>query len=95
MFRIKKQTHEEKIAMYMKSTKKELIEMLIECNRIMRLIRDRRDMKAKDVIQDRINNMMNIMDKSDTLFSDYCDLQGKIDQLEWVLEDENAKNNQH
>ena len=37
MIRIKEQTKEEKIVMYMKSTKKELIEMLIECNRILDL----------------------------------------------------------
>ena len=30
-----KQTHEEKIKMYMACTKKELIEMLIEANRIL------------------------------------------------------------
>lgn len=35
MIQIVKQTHKEKIEMYMKSTKKELIEMLIECNRLL------------------------------------------------------------
>ena len=34
---IVEQTHEEKIAMYMKCTKKELIEMLIECNRLLHI----------------------------------------------------------
>ncbi len=29
------QTHDEKIAMYMKSTKRELVEMLINCNEII------------------------------------------------------------
>ena len=28
-------THDEKVAMYMKLTKKQLIEMLIECNRLL------------------------------------------------------------
>ena len=29
------QTHDEKVAMYMKCTKKQLIEMLIECHRLL------------------------------------------------------------
>lgn len=35
MVQVIEQTHEEKVEMYMKSTKKELIGMLIECNRIV------------------------------------------------------------
>lgn len=33
------QTHEEKVAMYMKCTKKQLVEMVIECNRILDTIK--------------------------------------------------------
>lgn len=33
MMQLIEQTHEEKVAMYMKCTKKQLIEMLIECNK--------------------------------------------------------------
>ena len=32
------QTHEEKVSMYMKCTKKQLVDMVIECNRILSLI---------------------------------------------------------
>lgn len=32
------QTHEEKVKMYMKSTKLELIEMLIECNKVLKIM---------------------------------------------------------
>jgi len=35
MMQIVEQTHEEKVAMYMKLPKEELIEMLIECNNIL------------------------------------------------------------
>lgn len=35
MMQIVEQTHEEKVKMYMKCSKKELIAMLIECNRII------------------------------------------------------------
>ena len=35
MLQIVEQTHEQKVAMYMKSPKKELIEMLIESNRLL------------------------------------------------------------
>ena len=35
MLQILEQTHEEKVKMYMKSTKLELIEMLIQCNLIL------------------------------------------------------------
>ena len=35
MIQIVKQTHDEKVKMYMKNTKKELIEMLIQCNLIL------------------------------------------------------------
>jgi len=35
MIQIQEQTPEEKIAMYMKLTKKELVGMLIECNRLL------------------------------------------------------------
>lgn len=37
MIKIQKQTPEEKVSMYMKSTKKELVSMLIECNRLLSL----------------------------------------------------------
>jgi len=36
MIQIIEQTHEEKVKMYMKSTKRKLIEMLIECNKIQK-----------------------------------------------------------
>ncbi len=35
MLQIIEQTHEEKVAMYMKCTKSKLIEMLINCNEII------------------------------------------------------------
>jgi hypothetical protein len=35
MFQVKEQTDEEKMAMYMKLPKKEIIKMLIECNKIL------------------------------------------------------------
>jgi hypothetical protein len=35
MYQIVETTHEEKVKMYKKLSKKELIEMLIECNRII------------------------------------------------------------
>ena len=35
MIQIVKQTHDEKMSMYMKSSKKELAEMVIECNRLL------------------------------------------------------------
>lgn len=35
MIRVVEQSHEEKVAMYMKLKKKELIEMLIESNRLL------------------------------------------------------------
>lgn len=36
MIRIVEQTREEKIEMYMKCTKKELAEMLLECNKYLK-----------------------------------------------------------
>lgn len=38
MIQVIEQTHEEKLAMYMKLPKKQVVEMLIECNRIIRAI---------------------------------------------------------
>lgn len=37
MVQIVEQTHEEKLAMYMKLSKKELVEMLISCNDFIRM----------------------------------------------------------
>lgn len=38
MYQVIQQTHEEKVKMYMKLPKKQIIEMLIECNRIISII---------------------------------------------------------
>ena len=38
MIRIVETTDEEKLKMYLKKTKKELAEMLIECNRLIKLM---------------------------------------------------------
>lgn len=41
MRQVVKMTHSEKVAMYMKSTRRELIEMLIESNRTITIIKER------------------------------------------------------
>ena len=41
MIQILEQTHEERVEMYMKLTKKELVSMLIECNKIIDLLKFR------------------------------------------------------
>ena len=41
MLVVVKQTHEEKVAMYMKHSKKELIEMLISCNEALSMVSSR------------------------------------------------------
>jgi hypothetical protein len=38
MYQVVKQTHEEKVEMYMKLGKKELVDMLIECNRMLEVV---------------------------------------------------------
>ncbi len=38
MYQVVQQTREEKIKMYMKCSKKELAEMLVECNRLLDLL---------------------------------------------------------
>lgn len=45
MMQVIEQTHDEKMAMYMKCTKKELASMLIECNRILEA-----QLQAKNIV---------------------------------------------
>lgn len=49
MIKILEQTHEEKTAMYMKLTKKELVKMLIECNRLLDIKSDLQIESKKDI----------------------------------------------
>ena len=60
MIQVVEQTHEEKVAMYMKSTKRELIEMLIECNRHL----DSRPLEYCEVDLDELEKRLDeVLDK--------------------------------
>ena len=53
MIQVIEQTHDEKMKMYMKCTKKKLAEMLIECNRILNA-----QMEAKNITSNYVLNVL-------------------------------------
>ena len=80
MMRIIEQTHKEKLAMYMKCSKKELSQMLIECNRLLTAQMQVKIMDGNSVSVNAVST--SVTTKKEGYYSDnfnafYVDSEGK------------------
>ena len=80
MMQVIEQTHEEKMKMYMKCTKKKLSEMLIECNRILDGQMQVKNISSNSLVSGSVSSSTTTMKEgyySDNFNTYYIDKDGK------------------